>query len=57
MDVFVTDLRTKAKTCEFGTLRDSLIRDRIVCGIDNKNIRQQLLCNNKLTLEAAINDV
>lgn len=57
IDVFVTDLRTKAKSCEFGTLHDSLIRDRIVCGIDNKNVRQRLLRNNELTLEAAINDV
>ena len=29
----------------------------IVCGIDNKNVRQRLLHNNELTLEAAINDV
>ena len=57
IDVFVTDLRTKVKTCEFGTLHNSLIRDRIVCGIDNKNVRQRLLHNNELTLEAAINDI
>ena len=30
IDVFVTDLRMKVKTCEFGTLHDSLIKDRIV---------------------------
>ena len=33
IDQYVTDLRCKAKTCEFGTLNDSLIRDRIVYGI------------------------
>ena len=33
IDQYVTDLRTKAKTCEFGTLCESLIRDRVVCGI------------------------
>ena len=27
IDQYVTDLKTKAKTCEFGTLTDSLIRD------------------------------
>ena len=32
IDAFVTDLSMKAKTCEFGTLYDSLIKDRIVCG-------------------------
>jgi len=31
IDQYVTDLKTKAQTCEFGTLKDSLIRDRIVC--------------------------
>ena len=28
-----------------------------MCGIDNKNVRQRLLHNNELTLEAAINDI
>lgn len=28
-----------------------------MCGTDNKNIRQRLLCNNELTLQVAINDV
>ena len=45
VDAFVTDLRTKAKTCEFVTLQDSLIKDRIVCGIDSKGIRERLLRN------------
>ncbi len=33
IDAFATDLKNKAKHCEFGTLIDSLIRDRIVGGI------------------------
>lgn len=37
-DTFVVDLRNKAKTCEFGALQNSLIRDRIVCGIDSNRI-------------------
>ena len=57
IDAFVTDLRTKAKTCEFGTLNDSLIKDRIVCGIDSQSVRERLLRNNELTLEVAINTV
>ena len=32
-DSYVTELRKLAKRCEFGELCDSLIRDRIVCGI------------------------
>ena len=57
IDAFVTDLRSKAKTCEFGDLQDSLIRDRIVCGIDDNNTRERLRRNNALTLEKAIDAV
>ena len=57
IDAFVTDLRMKAKTCEFGTLHDSLIKDRIVCETDNNSVRERLLRNNDLTLEVAINTV
>ena len=57
IDAFVTDLRSKAKTCEFGDLQDSLIRDRNVCGIDDNNTRERLLRNNALTLEKAIDAV
>ena len=51
---YVTDLRTKAKTCELGTLRDGLIRDRIVCGITDDKLRARLLRESDLTLEKAI---
>ena len=50
----LTDLRNKAKTCEFGALRDTLIRDRIVCGIDSNTVRERLLRNTDLGLEDAI---
>ena len=33
IDQYMTKLKTKARSCEFGALKDSLIRDRIVCGI------------------------
>ena len=33
VDAYVTALRKLAKTCNYGTLADSLIRDRIVVGI------------------------
>ena len=29
----ITDLRLLATTCNFGDLKDSLVRDRIICGI------------------------
>jgi len=35
IEKFVTDLKLLAATCNFGMLRDSLIRYRIICGIRN----------------------
>ena len=56
-DSFVVDLKNKAKTCEFYDLEESLIRDRIVCGIDAKEIRERLLRVYELTLYKAFNIV
>ena len=42
IDQYVTDLRTKAKSCEFGTLCDGLIRDRIVYGIIDDKLRASI---------------
>ena len=54
VDNFITDLYCLAKYCEFGTLRDELIRDRIVVGIKDKKLSEQLQLDSKLTLEKAI---
>lgn len=43
IDSYVTELKLLAKTCNSGTLRDSLIRDRIVCGHNNAGMRERLL--------------
>ena len=45
-DTFLVDLINKAKTCEFGTLQDSLIKDRIVKNYVEstiKELRERLL--------------
>ena len=54
IDQYVTELRTKASTCEFGVLCESLIRDRIVCGILCDTMREKLLQENDLSLQKAI---
>ncbi|XP_069119065.1 uncharacterized protein [Argopecten irradians] len=51
IDAYVTDLKTKAATCEFSTLQDSLIRDRIIGGIRNVHLRERLLREKDPTLE------
>lgn len=43
VDEYVTDLRGKAKSCEFKELTESLIRDRLVCGIISDKTRSRLL--------------
>ena len=54
IDNFVTDLRKRAKNCNFGTLKDELIRDRIICGICNEQLRGRLLRHGDSTLEEVV---
>ncbi|KAJ0172603.1 hypothetical protein K1T71_011742 [Dendrolimus kikuchii] len=51
---YVTALRLLSKNCEFSTLRDDLIKDRIVCGIRNTTVRDRLLRCEELDLDKAI---
>lgn len=50
----MTDLKLKAKTCNFGVLAESMIRDQIVFGIDDKKVRERLLRETELTFEGAV---
>lgn len=43
IDHYVTVLKTLADTCEFGALKESLIRDRVVFGILDSSVRARLL--------------
>ena len=40
---FVTDLKLWATTCNFGDLKDSLVRYRIIFGIQDRQLREELL--------------
>jgi hypothetical protein len=42
-DKYVTDLKILASTCNYGVLHNSLIRDRLICGINDSNLRKRLL--------------
>jgi len=50
IDIHVSALRTLAKTCNYGTLEENLIRDRIVIGVKDNVTRKKLLQESKLTL-------
>ena len=54
IDQYVTELKTLAGSCEYGVLRDGLIRDRVVCGINDNSVRGRLLRDHELTLEKAV---
>ena len=55
VETFITDLFSLAEHCKFGTLREELIRDRIVVGIRDKNMSEKLQLEAELTLEEAMN--
>ena len=43
VDAYVTALRKLAKTCNYGSLTDSLIRDKMMVGISDNSARKKLL--------------
>ncbi|KAE8281751.1 hypothetical protein D5F01_LYC19134 [Larimichthys crocea] len=51
---FLTDLRLKAQSCNFASLKDSMFRDQIVFGVEDKKVRERLLREIELTLAGAI---
>lgn len=53
IDNFVSELKRLSLTCEFGVLKDSLIRDRIVGGVLSDDLRGELLKKPDLTLQSA----
>src|SRR5688572_4037706 len=53
-DSFMSDLRRLIKSCDYGTLDESMLRDRIVIGVRDDATRRKLLQIRKLTLNSAI---
>ncbi|XP_065226097.1 uncharacterized protein LOC135849531 isoform X2 [Planococcus citri] len=53
-DQFLTDLKKLSKHCEFGDLESSLIMSFIIVGVNNNQLRQDLLRDNDLDLDKAI---
>ena len=56
IDDFVTSLKTLSLTCELNDLRDSLVKDVLICGLNKYNfkMKERLLQEDNLTLERAI---
>ena len=54
MDTFIQDLYKIAADCEYGTLKNELIRDRIIVGVIDDSLSDRLQSKSKLTLEEAV---
>eukprot|EP00731_Ephydatia_muelleri_P020339 Em0013g66a len=54
VEQYVLSLHSLARNCEYGTLQEELIRDRIVIGIRDKALSRRLQLDADLTLEKAM---
>ena len=50
---YVAELRKLTEHCNFGESLPEMLRDRLVCGINNKKIQRRLLAERELTLKKA----
>ena len=50
---YVSELRSLAQTCRFGTTLETMSRDRLVCGVNNDLIQRRLL-ETELDLKKAL---
>ncbi|XP_067943108.1 uncharacterized protein [Watersipora subatra] len=51
---FITQVHTQADNCDYVNMRDQLIRDRIVVGVSDNKLREQLIDIEDLNLAACI---
>ena len=54
IDTCITTLRVRTESCEFGILKDDLIRDRIICDGRDKSVRRKLLKETGLLLPKCV---
>ncbi len=51
---YVANLRHVSEHCQFGTSLNDMLRDRLVCGINNDRYQRRLLAESKLTFTKAL---
>jgi len=54
VSTYVSELHSLAKFCNFSNSLDDMLRDHIVCGINDGQIQQHLLAESVLTLKRAL---
>ena len=53
VSTFMTELRQSSKYCDFGESLNDMLRDRLVCGINDSRIQRRLLSELNLTFQKA----
>lgn len=53
VDSFITSLHCLSEHCGYGQLHDEMVRDRLVVGLRDKKLSEQLQLDSELTLERA----
>lgn len=51
---FLTELKTRVKNCDFGDKEEEMIRDRIVMGLQCRDIQERLLRTTDLSLQSCV---
>ena len=51
---YVSELCSLAQTCRFGTTLETMIRDHLVCGVNNDLVQRRLLSEMSLDLKKAL---
>ena len=54
IDAYLTRLKIQAETCEFGAIKESMICDKLVCGVRDLHLREKLFSQNDLKLDDAV---
>ena len=50
---FVVDLKCLSENCNYSTTLETMLQDRIVCGINDISIQKKLLSKSELTFKKA----
>lgn len=50
---YVTELRRLAESCKYNDVLDEMLRDRLVCGINDQRIQRRLLAEGNLSFQKA----
>lgn len=54
IDAFLTRIKVRAETCEFAAIKESMICDKLVCGVKDLHLREKLFSKNDLLLADAV---